>query len=232
MHPLYIRVTYNRKTVTLNSYCFNQFVVGKQNVSQNFLNDVIQKERGVIENIVKKVETSESSFSLESFKEYYKKYSINILDFVNQYLLNEVVIYANKNEKKRLAKLAEDSVKHFSIFYIMSLLREINIGLYNKVDEYLKHAYLFLSRLIDHYSFYHEEWENEEIDDNKRIHNKFYNTYIPLIEWIEKGGDISSAIEYVALTRSQIDIDKYDDKLIPKIESNLWDFVEKINNQL
>lgn len=89
MHPLYVQVTFDRKSIFFKSYYFDLFTQSKYAELETSIEQIIEQEGRLIEYIINK---NTDNFTLDLFSQEYKYYCTDLLDRMDEpfkdYLVN------------------------------------------------------------------------------------------------------------------------------------------------
>jgi hypothetical protein len=140
VYPLYIRLTFDRRTTEYKSNLFDLFMKPKYGIRVSGeiypppLEEIIQREEKLIEFIIDK---HPNDFSLELFKRKYDYYTRDLLDEMEASFLNYLWTFFQDEGMPYLADALGNGQLEVAIF---DVIRDLRIGL--KSDLY--------RRLIDH----------------------------------------------------------------------------------
>jgi hypothetical protein len=150
-YPLYIQVTYNRKSHFFKSYYFNLFSKAKYgiNVAGKIyapdLKDIIKKEETLIEFVIDK---NPESFSLDLFKKEYAFYSRDLLDIMEDTFLDYLHTFLHDEGLPNMAETVRPGVLTSKAYELVRDMRKaFNPTLYKKLVEsslYYAPPYLLL----------------------------------------------------------------------------------------
>ena len=126
IYPLYIQISFDRKTIYFKSYYFD-LLANPQYVIRHFtgnkvpnINEVIAKEEKLINYIVDK---HSDSFSLDLFKEWYTRYSKDLLSMMEQGFKDYLYFFFNDEGFNLLARMVKDIGQNESGFTILEGIR-------------------------------------------------------------------------------------------------------------
>jgi hypothetical protein len=151
MHPLYVQVTFDRKSIFFKSFFFDLFSKPKYaariagDVFGPNVNDIIKKEESLIEFIIDK---NRDNFSLDLFKTKYAYYGRDLLDMMEPGFLEYLYTFLHDEGLPYLAKtvnLGSLTCKLYDL--VLDFKRCLNPKLYQKLWEnsfYYSPPYLVL----------------------------------------------------------------------------------------
>lgn len=125
-HPLYIQVTFDRKTIFFKSYYFELFskpryllhAVGKKKGPS--VVEIISKENELLDFIIDKIIYD---FSLDRFKEMYKYYSRDLCDLMEDGFRQYLFTFFHDKGMPALAKIILDGSKNKLLYDIIQDLK-------------------------------------------------------------------------------------------------------------
>jgi hypothetical protein len=202
MHPLYVQVTFDRKSIFFKSFFFDLFSKPKYaariggEVFGPDVNDIIRKEESLIEYIIDK---NRDNFSLDLFKTEYAYYGRDLLDMMEPGFLDYLYTFLHDEGLPYLAEtvnLGSLTCKLYDL--VLDFKRCLNPKLYQKLWEnsfYYSPPYLVLCAFNEKpqqtllKAFTVMDWEQADINDRfVEFVEKNYPATIPvnLIKEIEK----------------------------------------------
>jgi len=139
MHPLYVQVTFDRKSIFFKSFFFDLFSkpkyaarIGGEVFGPN-INDIIKKEESLIEFIIDK---NRDNFSLDLFKTEYAYYGQDLLDIMEPGFLEYLYTFLHDEGLPYLAEtvnLGSLTCKLYDL--VLDFKRCLNPKLYQKLWE-------------------------------------------------------------------------------------------------
>lgn len=138
-YPLYVQVTFDRKTIVFKSYYFELFskpryVIQTGNKIQGpSMQDIIKKENEVIDYVIDK---TLSKFSLELFKREYAFYSKDLCDATEEGFIDYLFTFLNDKGMPHLATTIHQGSR-FQIVYdlVQDLKMAFNKPLFEEIVE-------------------------------------------------------------------------------------------------
>ncbi|NLR63264.1 hypothetical protein HGH92_03005 [Chitinophaga varians] len=174
-YPLYIQVTFDRKTIFFKSYYFELFSKPRYFLSVAGLTggpsieDIIKKENSLIDFIVEKIL---SDFSLDLFKQEYAYYSKDLCDVTEEGFIDYMYIFFQDKGMPAFAVMVQQGSR-FRIVYdvVRDMKRAFNKPLY---DELVENSFYYAPPYLPLYGFMQQtkkwpmlsltvlEWEDEK----------------------------------------------------------------------
>jgi len=153
-HPLYVQVTFDRKTIFFKSYYFELFSKPRYFLSVAGLTggpsieDIIKKENEVIDFIIDK---NLQDFSLDLFKKEYAFYSKDLCDITEEGFIDYMYIFFQDKGMPDLAVTVREGSK-FRIVYnvVRDMKRAFNKPLY---DELVENSFYYAPPYLPLYGF-------------------------------------------------------------------------------
>ncbi|GAA4930349.1 hypothetical protein [Mucilaginibacter defluvii] len=173
-YPLYIQVTFERKSIFFKSYYFELFsraryLVTAANIKKGpSVKDIADKEMELIGALVKK---HENDFSLDVFKKEYNFYSTDLLDISEAGFTEYIAIFFQDEGMPSLGSTLYLGVKYNRV---TDLLRDIKRAFDKKLyDKFLENSRYYAPPYLHLYGFAKQrkskltclsvmEWEKEE----------------------------------------------------------------------
>ena len=154
-HPLYVQLTYERKTIFFKSYYFELFskpryflIVPGAGSKGPELDEVIEKEKQVIDFILEK---HKDDFSLEVFKKAYNYYSKDLCDVNEPGFLDYLFTFFWDKGNPHLGDLVKWGGRHVMAYNLVrDFKRTLNKPLY---DELVTNAFYFAPPYLQVYGF-------------------------------------------------------------------------------
>ena len=187
--PLYVQVTFDRKTIFFKSYYFDLFVKLKyaSRVSgQSFapdIKEIIKKEKSLIEFIIDK---NINKFSLDLFKKEYNFYSRDLLDIMEEGYLEYLHTFFHDEGMPFIAETLRAGALGSSLYDLThDLKKALSISLYKKL---LENSFYYAPPYLPLYQFTENmhpiivknlsvmEWEGT---DTKEKFVEFFNENYP-----------------------------------------------------
>jgi hypothetical protein len=176
IYPLYIQVTFDRKTIVFKSYYFELFSKPRYAVFQAdkihgpAIKDIIEKENELIEFVIDK---TLPNFSLELFKNEYNFYSKDLCDEMEEGFIEYLFTFFNDKGMPALATTIKEGCK-FKIAYDVAADMKIALkpAFYNELVE---NSFYYAPPYLPVYGFMQQikkwpmlcltvmEWEDEKI---------------------------------------------------------------------
>lgn len=198
-YPLYVQVTFDRKSIFFKSYYFELFSKPRYFLAAAGLKggptieDIIKKENELIDFIIEK---NLSDFSLELFKQQYAYYSKDLCDITETGFIEYLFVFFHDEGMPDLATVVNEGAK-FRIFYdvVRDMKRAFNKPLYEKLIEnsfYYAPPYLPLYGFMERtkkwpmLSLSVMEWEDSETRERFADYMKRYYPEKDLNEIMER----------------------------------------------
>jgi hypothetical protein len=153
-YPLYVQVTFDRKTITFKSYYFELFskpryviiMDGKMNGPK--IKDIIEKENALIDFVIDK---NLPDFSLDKFKLDYAYYSQDLCDVTEEGFIDYLFVFFQDKGMPALATTVQEGSK-FRILYdvVRDFKRAFNRPLY---DELVENSFYFAPPYLPLYGY-------------------------------------------------------------------------------
>lgn len=202
IYPLYVQVTFDRKTIVFKSYYFELFskpryaifMDGKMHGPK--IKNILEKENEVIEFVIDK---NLPDFSLEKFKLDYNFYGKDICDEMEPRFIDYLFVFFSDKGMPALASTIQQGCK-FRIAYdvVRDMKKALTKPLY---DELVANSFYYAPPYLSVYGFMMQkkkwpilsltvmEWENENIKEKFIVYVKKYYQGIDtakILEQIEK----------------------------------------------
>jgi hypothetical protein len=175
-HPLYVQVTYERKTIFFKSYYFELFSrpryamqLADGNVKGPDLEQIIEKENEVIRFVIDKLQ---DGFSLEAFKKLYAYFSTDLCDATEFDFITYLYLFFDEKKMPNMAELIKwgtlhlvtyDLVREFKNMLKKSLYAELIEQAFEKAPPYLQlYSFMMHSKKWPLLCFTAMEWEKNE----------------------------------------------------------------------
>jgi hypothetical protein len=177
-YPLYVQVTFDRKTIVFKSYYFELFSKPRYAIFQAdkihgpAVKDIIEKENELIEFVIDK---NLPNFSLEFFKQEYNFYCKDLCDEMEPGFTDYLFTFFNDKGMPSLATTIKEGSK-FKVAYdvVTDLKMALKPALYN---ELIENSFYYAPPYLPIYGFMEQikkwpmfcltvmEWENEKIKE-------------------------------------------------------------------
>ncbi|MDB5285491.1 MAG: hypothetical protein JWR05_440 [Mucilaginibacter sp.] len=154
-HPLYVQVTYERKTIFFKSYYFELF--SKQRYAMQLpdgsikgpdLEQIIEKENEVIRFVIDKLK---DGFSLEAFKKLYAHFSTDLCDAMEFDFITYLYLFFDDKKLPHMAELIKWGTLHLVTYdLLMEFKKTLKKSLYS---ELIKQAFEKAPPYLQLYSF-------------------------------------------------------------------------------
>ena len=186
-YPLYVQVTFDRKTIVFKSYYFELFSKPRYAILMNGkihgpgTKGIIKKENELINFIIDK---NVPDFSLELFKEEYNVYCKDLCDEMEQDFINYLFTFFNDKGMPSLATTLKEGSKFRVVYDVVSDLRKaLKPALH---DELIENSFHYSSPYLPIYGFMKEtkkwpmlcftvmEWQDTK---NKENFTAYVNSY-------------------------------------------------------
>ncbi|MBC9929034.1 hypothetical protein [Chitinophaga qingshengii] len=174
-YPLYIQITFDRKTIFFKSYYFELFSKPRYFLSVAGLTggpsieDIIKKENALIDFIIDK---NLSDFSLDLFKQEYAYYSKDLCDVTEEGFIDYMYVFFQDKGMPAFAVMVQQGSR-FRIVYdvVRDMKRAFNKPLY---DELVENSFYYAPPYLPLYGFMQQtkkwpilsltvlEWEDEK----------------------------------------------------------------------
>jgi hypothetical protein len=199
-YPLYIQITFDRKTIVFKSNYFELFskpryaVFQAEKIHGPTIKDIIEKENGLIEFVIDK---TIPNFSLELFKSEYHFYSKDLCDEMEEGFIDYLFTFFNDKGMPALATAIKEGSKFRMAYDVVNDLKiALKPALYNVLVE---NSFYYAPPYLPVYGFMKEikkwpmlgltvkEWEEESIKDQfiKYTDSYFKNQDATLVKHIE-----------------------------------------------
>lgn len=151
IHPLYIQVTFDRKSIFFKSYYFDLFTRPQYVELETTIEQIIELESRLIEYIVDK---NTNTFSLERFTEEYKYLSTDLLDKMDEHFKDYLFIFFMDEGMPRYAGIVRAIINSLTGMQIVETFKDgLKPALYNKMIEnaiYYAPPYIPLMAFVRH----------------------------------------------------------------------------------
>ena len=200
-YPLYIQITFDRKTIVFKSYYFELFSKPRYAIFQTdkihgpAIKDIIEKENELIDFVIDKILPD---FSLDFFKQEYNFYSKDLCDEMEKGFSDYLFIFFQDKGMPAFASTIKEGSKFRIVYDVVNNLRmALKPTLYNELIEnsfYYSQPYLLL------YGFMQQtkkwpmlcltvmEWQNVKI-------RKWFMEYIHIYFKNQDDGAVMKQIE-------------------------------------
>ncbi|MDN3550510.1 hypothetical protein [Mucilaginibacter aquaedulcis] len=139
-HPLYVQVTYERKTIFFKSYYFELFSkpryamqLADGKVKGPALKQIIEKENEVIRFVIDKLQ---DGFSLETFKKLYTYFSTDLCDATEFDFITYLYLFFDDKELPAMAELIKWGTLHLVTYdLVMEFKKTLKKSLYSELIE-------------------------------------------------------------------------------------------------
>jgi hypothetical protein len=154
-YPLYVQVTYERKTIFFKSYYFELFAkpryamqLADGSIKGPDLEQIIEKENEVIRFVIDKLK---DGFSLEAFKKLYAHFSTDLCDATEFEFITYLYLFFNSKELPQMAELIKWGTLHLVTYDLVIEFKEtLKKSLFN---ELLQEAFQNAPPYLQLYSF-------------------------------------------------------------------------------
>ena len=186
-YPLYIQVTFDRKTIVFKSYYFELFskpryvifMSGKMHGPK--IKEIIEKENELIEFVIDK---NLPDFSIKNFKQDYSFYSKDLCDEMELGFIDHLFVFFSDKGMPALATTIQQGIK-FRIAYdvVRDMKNALTKPLYNELVE---NSFYYAPPYMPIYGFMQQtkkwpmlsltvmEWQNDFIKENFTEYIKKY----------------------------------------------------------
>ncbi len=191
--PIYFRVVYDRKKVTLPSAWFTHYIEQRFNFTEENVEDLTKHDKKTISLIIEKQIEDNGGFSLDTFKYYYKQYSQNIFEHAENLLSEKLSELLEKVGFHQLSVLLNPATKKLDFIEAILIINEIN-HIYKKSkpnsklitgSEYLEYAYYYLKQQSHVNSIPFDNFMTGKFDLTDELKLESKSVYFPLIRWIQ-----------------------------------------------
>jgi len=176
-HPLYVRVTYERKTIFFKSYYFELFSKPRYamqlpggSIKGPDLEQIIEKENEVIRFVIDKLK---DGFSLEAFKKLYAHFSTDLCDATEYDFITYLYLFFDDKKMPNMAELIKwgtlhlvtyDLVEEFNNTLKKSLYSELIEQAFEKAPPYLQlYSFVMHNKRSPLHCLTAMEWDNVEM---------------------------------------------------------------------
>lgn len=126
IYPIYFRVVYKRSSISVKSILLEKYFEFEPDLGK-YLDYLIQLDKVVIESIAKKMWFDKNSdFSLELFKIYYKRYSVDISEIISKSLFEKSLVFLADLGLPKFSQTISRSMAP-DIGKLMELLKELEL---------------------------------------------------------------------------------------------------------
>lgn len=134
IHPLYIQVTFDRKSIFFKSYYFDLFAQRKYADLGTNVDEIIEQESRLIEYIIEK---NTDNFTLSKFSEDYKYYATDLLDRMDEPFKDYLVTFFMDEGLPRYAGIVRAITDSLAAIQILETFKEgLKPALYDKMVEH------------------------------------------------------------------------------------------------
>jgi hypothetical protein len=206
-YPLYVQVTFDRKTIFFKSYYFELFSKPRYFLSVAGLTggpsieDIIKKENVLIDFIIDK---NLPDFSLELFKQEYAYYSKDLCDVTEEGFIDYMYVFFQDKGMPAFAVTVQQGSR-FRIVYdvVRDMKRAFNKPLY---DELIENSFYYAPPYLPLYGFMQQtkkwpmlsltvlEWEDEKI---KNQFADYIQKYYPTIDLKEVTEQVNKWLDHL-----------------------------------
>jgi len=176
-HPLYVQVTYERKTIFFKSYYFELFSKPRYaihlpdgNIKGPDLEQIIEKENEVIRFVIDKLQ---DGFSLEAFKNLYAYFSTDLCDATEFDFITYLYLFFDDKELPAMAELIKWGTLHLVTYDLVmefkktlkgSLYAELIEQAFEKAPPYLQlYGFIVHNKRSPLFCLTAMEWDNVEM---------------------------------------------------------------------
>lgn len=174
-HPLYVQVTFDRKTIVFKSNYFELFSKPKYGMAHlgdvygPDLKEIIEKEDVLIDFVVDK---NLKNFSLDLFKQEYNFYSRDLLDEMEVGFRDYLYTFFKDEGMPWLATTLQEGSKYISPF---NIVYDLKIGFNRKIyDKLIENSFYYAPPYYPLYEF------------SQKLH-KILPTTLTVFEWTRSG---------------------------------------------
>jgi len=209
-HPLYVQVTFERKTIFFKSYYFELFSkpryamqLADDNVKGPDLKQIIEKENEVIRFVIDKLQ---DGFSLEAFKKLYVHFSTDLCDATELDFITYLYLFFDDKAMPHMAELIKWGVLHLVTYnLVMEFKNTLKESLYAElIEQAFQKAppYLQLYNFVIHNKnspllcLTAMEWDNVE---TVRSFKEYVELLYPDIKSTELIRQVNSWLNYVRI---------------------------------
>lgn len=212
-YPLYVQLTFDRKTIVFKSYYFELFSKPRYAIFQNdkiygpAIKDIIKKENELIDFVIDK---NLSNFSLELFKQEYNIYSKDLCDEMEDDFIDYLFIFFNDKGMPALATSIQQGSKFRIVFDVVQDMKKSLLKIL--FDELIENSFFYAPPYLPLFGFMHQskkwpilsltvmEWQDEKIKESfiEYVLNNFKN---------QDAGNVIKRIEKsIALFKNQTSV--------------------------
>jgi hypothetical protein len=144
VYPLYLRLTFDRRTTEYRSNLFDLFMKPKYGIRVSgeifppHIDKIIEREEKLIEFVI---DRHPDNFSLELFKQEYDHYSRDLLDEMEEGFLNYLRLFFDDEGMPYLGDVFALSYQEVTLYdVVLDFKRALNPDLYQRLIE---HSFLF-----------------------------------------------------------------------------------------
>ncbi len=134
IHPLYIQVTYDRKSIFFKSYYFDLFTQPKYAELESSIEQIIDQESRLIEDIINR---NADNFNLDLFTQEYKYYCTDLLDRMDEPFKDYLVHFFMDEGMPRYAGMVRAILDSLTSIQIIEAFKDgLKPELYAKMMEH------------------------------------------------------------------------------------------------
>ncbi|MFI5139270.1 MAG: hypothetical protein ACHQIM_15710 [Sphingobacteriales bacterium] len=206
-HPLYVQVTYERKTIFFKSYYFELFSKPRYamelpdgNIKGPDIDQIIEKEMKVIAFVMDKLK---DGFSLDAFKKLYAYYSKDLCDVTEFDFITFLYLFFEEKDMPHMAELIKWGTQHLVTYdLMMDFKKTFKKDLYKELIEHSFHRappYMQLCSFMRERKkwpllcFTAMEWDNME---TIRAFKEFVELNYPTMKSIQLIGQVNNWPHY------------------------------------
>lgn len=175
-HPLYVQVTYERKTIFFKSYYFELFSKPRYamelpdgGIKGPDMEMIIEKENVVISFVIEKLK---DGFSLEAFKKLYAYYSKDLCDATEFAFITYLYLFFDERKIPHMAELIKWGTLHVGTYNLMmdfkktfkkDLYKELIVQSFHQAPPYLQlYTFMMHAKKWPMLCLTAMEWDNME----------------------------------------------------------------------
>ena len=177
-YPLYVQITFDRKTIVFKSYYFELFSKPRYAIFQANkiygpnIKDIIEKENELINFVIDK---NLPDFTLDFFKQEYNFYCKDLCDKMEEGFTDYLTVFFNDKGMPSLATTIKEGSRFRLLYDVVADLKiALKPALYN---ELIENSFYYASPYLTIYGFMEQikkwpmlclsvmEWENEKIKE-------------------------------------------------------------------
>lgn len=206
-HPLYVQVTYERKTIFFKSYYFELFskprfavIISDGQIKGPDLALVVKKEEEVIQFVIGKLG---DGFSLEAFRKLYAYFSKDLCEAMELDFVTYLYGFFHEMNRPTIAEAIKWGTQHVVTYDLMkelektldrALYKKLTTGAFEEAPPYLQvYSFMLHTKVWPMLCLTSMEWDNQE---TVLAFKKYTEEYFPELSSISLIGQVNSWSNY------------------------------------